>query len=401
MPAMARVARFTLRRRVVTRYYENIFLNSIFRQSGVTSSTYHSSSEDTAQRVGALSRPPLVTSGQRRLAILFLSFFFPQTAGTTTSSDRAPIVEALGWVRTAPRNVTEFDYVMTARVRLLFFWAGKDDVGGGYIRRGVSKEDPKQELLQVLFGSDPAKAPRAINRWGAGTEVIWHKAPVVDDSKDDDVVASAFFGFMKSSKGKSVSEMQEELKKEKAGGAHQFTGILSRVESGHAISLVVPLASDEDYNLHQYDLAEPVMLDRLAASDRPARVLHGGAGCSGAEEFLGAVSRLTDAAIEGRPAPRSRCYIYDAQINTLTLERLEPVANFDVKVNAVKGGTLIENSYHDLLQAEFVSTHQATGKKVNFTILLGTQGAMKGVPVQIRYQPNWWFQVVLNWRPNA
>ena len=67
---------------------------------------------------------------------------------------------------------------MTARVRLLFFWAGKDDVGGGYIRRGVSKDDPRQELLQVLFGSDPAKAPRAINRWGAGTEVVWHKDPV-------------------------------------------------------------------------------------------------------------------------------------------------------------------------------------------------------------------------------
>src|SRR5215475_7477879 len=203
-------------------------------------------SESVTQRVEALPRQPLVTSGRLRIALLLLPFFFPQSAATTTASDRAPIVEALGWVRSAPRNVTEFSYVMTARVRLLFFWAGKDDVGGGYIRRGVSKDDPRQELLQVLFGSDPAKAPRAINRWGAGTEVIWHKSPVVEESKDDDVVASAFFGFMKSSKGKSVSEMQEELKKEKAGGAHQFTGILSRVESGRAISLVVPLASDED-----------------------------------------------------------------------------------------------------------------------------------------------------------
>jgi len=26
---------------------------------------------------------------------------------------------------------------------------------------------------------------------------------------------------------------------------------------------------------------------------------------------------------------------------------------------------------------------------------------MKGVPVQIRYQPNWWFQVVLNLQPDA
>jgi hypothetical protein len=65
-------------------------------------------------------------------------------------------------------------------------------------------------------------------------------------------------------------------------------------------------------------------------------------------------------------------------------------------VNAAKGGTLAERSYDDLLQADFVSTHQATGKHVHFAILLGTGGSMKGVPVQIRYQPNWRFQVVLN-----
>jgi hypothetical protein len=315
--------------------------------------------------------------------------------------DRAPIAEALGWVKSAPRNVVEFDYAMTVRVRLLFFWAGKDDVGGGYIRRGFSKDDPRQELLQVLFGSDPAKAPRAINRWGAGTEVVWHKNPDAATAKGDDVVSSAFFGFMKSSKGKSVSEMQEELKKEKAGGEHQFTGILSRVDSGHAVSLVVPLASNVDYNLNQYVEAEPVMLERLSASERPLKVLDSSAGCARAVAFLGAVSQLADAAIENSQAPKSLCYVYDAQVNTLTLEHAEAVKKLAVKVNAVKGGTLFEQSYDDLLQADFVSTHQNTGKKVYFSILFGTKGALRGTPVQIRYSPNWWFQVVLNLLPKA
>jgi hypothetical protein len=337
-----------------------------------------------------------VISGTRLGAtIALLSLLLPQSA-ISTASDRTPIVEALGWLRSAPRDIVEFDYVMTARVRLLFFWAGKDDVGGGYIRRGISKDDPHQELLQVLFGSDPAKAPRAINRWGAGTEVVWHKEPVVPSETKDDVVTSAFFGFMKSSKGKSVSEMQEELKKENVGGEHQFTGILSRVENGHAISLVVPVAFNEDYNLHQYAEAEPLMLDKLSASDRPARVLDNLTGCSRAGEFLGTVAQLAAAAVEHRLSSKSLCYVYDAQVNTLTLEHVEPVKKWDVKVNAAKGGTLTERSYDDLLQADFVSTHQATGKHVYFAILLGTRGNMKGVPVQIRYQPNWWFQVVLN-----
>lgn len=348
---------------------------------------------------------------RRILSVFAVSFLFLflidradfAQADTRAVEERAPIKEALGWVKNATRPVREFDYAMSVRVRLLFFWAGKDDVGGGYIRRGYSKEDPRQELLQVLFGSDPAKAPRAINRWGAGTEVVWHKnAPAVSDvaeKKNDDVVSSAFFGFMKGSKGKNVAEMQEELKKEKNGGEHQFTGILSRVDSGQAVSLVVPLASNVDYNLNQYVEAEPVMLERLSSSDRPLKVLQSSPGCDRPLEFLGAVAQLADGAMENPQAPKSVCYVYDAQVNTLTLEHTEPVKKFDVKVNAIKGGMLFERSYDDLLQADFVSTNQTTGKKSYFTITLGTQGRLRGTPVQIRYQPNWWFQVVLNLMP--
>jgi hypothetical protein len=310
-------------------------------------------------------------------------------------------MEALGWVRSAPAGAVEFDYVMTVRLRLLFFWAGKDDVGGGYIRRAVSRDDPRQELLQVLFGSDPARAPRAINRWGAGTEVVRHKEAVSSPSKIDDVVSSAFFGFMKSSKGKSVSEMQEELKKEKDRGEHLFTGILSRVDAGHALSLTVPLASDIDYNLNQYAQAEPLMLEKLSSSDRPARVLENPAGCARAGEFLGTVSELLDSALQQRGGPLSLCYVYDAEVNILTIEHTAAVPKLAVKVNAAKGGTLMERSYTNLLETDFVTVNQATGRRVYFSIFSGTQNELRGVPVQIRYQPNWWFQVVLNLLPKS
>jgi hypothetical protein len=339
----------------------------------------------------------------RRHGILFLALFLlfiPQSA-SPNASDRAPIVEALGWVRNAQGSSVQFDYVMTTRLRLLIFWASKDDVGGGFIRKGVSKDDPHQELLQVLFGSDPAKAPRAINRWGAGTEVVRHRDVLSSDraKADDDIVSTAFFGFMKSSKGKSAAEMQEELKKEKEGGQHQFTGILSRVDSGHAISLTVPLASDIDYNLNQYAEAEPVMLEKLTSSNKPARVLDDPANCSRAGEFLGTVSALLDAGVQKQSGPTSLCYVYDAQVNTLTVEHIAPVAKLAVKVNSAKGTPLTERTYDDLLQMDFVSSHQATGKKVYFSIFVGTKGDLRGIPVQIRYQPNWWFQVVLNLLP--
>jgi hypothetical protein len=334
--------------------------------------------------------------------------------GRTGARDTAPIAEAISWIHREPRDLVQFEYDMTVRVRLLVFWVSKDDVGGGYIRRAVSKGDGRLELFQVLFGSDPAKAPRAINRWGGGTEAEWHRDAVGTTGESaavDDVTASAFFGFMKSSKGKSFSEMQTELKKEKEQGEHVFTGILSRADAGRAFSLVVPLTSDKDYNLREYDAAEPLMIEKLQTSEKPIRSLTASADCARPGEFLGSVAELMERELakiapEGGAAGgpsvggvAALCYVHDAQVNTLTVENAELVKRLRVKINSAKGGVLADNSFNDLLQLDFVTTNKSTGKKVYFTLLVGTKGALRGVPVQIRYEPNWWFQVVLNLEP--
>jgi len=328
--------------------------------------------------------------------LLLVSILLPASSSPVT--DREPIHEALRWVQNAPLHFVQYNYVMTARVRLLFFWASKDDVGGGYIRRGVSAEDPRLEFIQVLFGSDPEKAPRAINRWGAGTEVSWHKEPVGPASSEE-VTSSAFFGFMKSSRGKSASEMQSELEREKKQGLHDFTGILSRVEPARAVSLVVPLESDTDFNLHDYARAEPLMLERLSESPRPVKSLEDSARCARSAEFLQTVAELMQHALEGDRPPLSRCYIYDAQENTLELQKISPVNSLAVKLGGPNNSVLLDTKHKNLLQLDFISTHKLTGKKVYFTIYAGTQGALRGVPIQICYQPNWWFEVVLNLLP--
>ena len=365
--------------------------------------------------------PGLRTSAKLclRLALLVACLILPSRAirlspdssrPQSPASGRPPIAETLGWVQRSSRDLRQFDYAMSVRVRLIFFWVSKDDVGGGYIRRGISQDDPRLELFQVLFGSDPAKAPKQINRWGAGTEAEWHRGPIPSATSPsatgaplaDDVAASAFFGFMKSSKGKSVSEMQAELKQEKDQGAHAFTGMLSRVEPGHTFSLVVPLNSNQDFTLHQYAEAEPLMIDELSSSEKPPRTLADSAPCNRAGEFLGTVSELTDAALNAAsPKEASLCYVHDSQVNTMTLEHSAPVAKLEAKVNSSKGGLLADNTFEHLLQLDFVNTHQSTGKKVYFTLLVGTQGALRGVPVQIRYAPNWWFQVVPNFQPTT
>jgi len=122
--------------------------------------------------------------------------------------------------------------------------------------------------------------------------------------------------------------------------------------------------------------------------------------CPRSEEFLATVAESIDAALAIGRAPESRCYVYDAQENLLTLERASPVHSLPVQLRGPNNSVLLNTSYADLLELDFVSAHKLTGKKVYFSVLVGTKGELRGVPVQIRYQPNWWFQVVLNLLPS-
>src|SRR6202171_5208166 len=108
--------------------------------------------------------------GIRLLSLLAGS---PATAQAPVPQDIQTALQHTTELMQAPLHVdAQFDYTMTARVRLLLFWVGKDDVGGGYIRRGTLPLDPASDVIELLIGSDPAKAPRAITRWGAASEIV-------------------------------------------------------------------------------------------------------------------------------------------------------------------------------------------------------------------------------------
>ena len=316
-------------------------------------------------------------------------------AGQDTS-DQAAIQEAARWIGREDKIESDYHYVMTCKLRLLFFWTGRDDVGGGYVRIGRATGAEPQQMIQILFGSDPAKAPLAINRWGAGTEVL--------RGADSAQAASSFFGFMKSSKGQSVGAMQRELSKEKANGDHLFEGIIGRVDGDRALSTTVPFASSRDFDLHQYPEAEKATLEQL--ENNPARHVRrldgaGRSACPRAGEFLSTTLQLIDEAVAGRPAPASLCYIYNTRHYTLTLVSARPVAEKAVHVNLRGNGGAFDRTYRHLKEAHFVVAGEETGAKSSFDILLGTEGDLRDAPLQITYQPNWWFQVILNVAPGS
>jgi hypothetical protein len=324
-------------------------------------------------------------------AILLAGTFFA-IPSLADEPEQAAIHEAVNWIRTTPLIRAEHDYIMTCRLRLLVFWVGRDDLGGGYIKTGQAVDDPSLEVIQLLFGSDPAKAPHAINRWGAGTEVL-------KSDGDKSPAASAFVGFMKSSKGESASAMQRELAHEKSAGKHLFEAIISRVDRTQAISMTVPFYSDKDYDMYQLAEAQKLALDQLG--DGQQRKLHRLEGparreCRRPGGFLSTAAELLQGSLSGAKAPVSLCYVYNARPYTLTLQRVVPIARKDIHITLKEKGQKIDQSYRDLKESHFQIYNYGSGVKTDFTVFLGTTGDLRGVPVQINYQPNWWFQIVLN-----
>ena len=308
--------------------------------------------------------------------------------------DQASFQEALKWVRSQPRIHTEYDYVMTVRLRLLFFWVKRDDVGGGYVKLGDVAENPRLQVVQLVFGSDPAKAPRSINRWGAATEIARRIS-----SSDLDPASSVFFGFIKPSRGSSVSSMQRELSAEGQGGQHLFEATLSLVDRGRALFTGVPFYTDHDFNLHELEQARQLAIRRLEdGPDRKFRRLEGPSqlSCERAGGFLSTILQLLDDSVQGGRTPATLCYVYNARQYTATLESAHSVAERTVRVARREGGSGIDQTYRNLRQTHFRVLRQDTGSETDFDILVGASGPMRGVPIQISYNPNWWFQVVLN-----
>ena len=59
---------------------------------------------------------------------------------------------------------------MSGYVRPLLFWFGRDDIG---LARVVWRTgDDGARGYELLVGTDPAKAPRALNRWGFVSEEV-------------------------------------------------------------------------------------------------------------------------------------------------------------------------------------------------------------------------------------
>src|SRR5262245_5246129 len=127
-------------------------------------------------QLAALKRTRGITASLRFLPFLFLGIQVMLTAALAASkAGEVPPQQP-------PAGTTQketFYYRMKGSVRILLFWLGRDDVGGGHIaffEMPASDGTTTVETTEVVFGSNPQRVPGKINRWGYGVEMALRSA---------------------------------------------------------------------------------------------------------------------------------------------------------------------------------------------------------------------------------
>ncbi len=267
-------------------------------------------------------------------------------------------------------EAAEWRYSMTVHVRLLLFWISREGVGGARISWREAPDGTRS--LQLLIGSDPARAPMRINRWG-------YIAEHVDGS------SAELIGVMTQSDERSIEQARQNLSR--SGGAHAFKAIRGRVTQGEALSTVIHLLLAEEFTYRDVN----VLLGRLPQAGFPVRRISVPKGVE--PGFLFALKNLVHQSVEsyhrsgrvdtGCKSPR--LFVYHASLYELAQRSSDIIPKLTV------GG----RDYHEVIESRLDVRNRATGETTGFGITYGTRGAAAEIPLRIVYRPRWWFEAEL------
>jgi hypothetical protein len=257
----------------------------------------------------------------------------------------------------------EHTYKMAGRVRALLLWIGRDDVGSGVIRWRGTGDDRAYELL---IGSDPAKAPAKLNKWGFLAEQI--------KAGESEVV-----GVMSKDNEKRLSDV-----KSNAVGGRPFNTIRGRITQHEAYARLAVLQAPNTLTYREADTVLKLALKdgstETRTIERPDGVRPG---------FLSSVAEVlrtsTAASARGGPIPQQTVrYIYGDRLYELRLLEATALPQYERE----------GRTFQKVIRGRFETGRQGV-LGYRFELIFGTTGPMAGVPVLISYQPNWWLHVEL------
>jgi len=261
-------------------------------------------------------------------------------------------------------------YTMSGAIRPLLFWISRDDVGLARIvwRRG----ETGARAYELLVGTDPGRAPRAINRWGFISEEALGPT-------------GSLLAMMTGAYDTTLDE--ETASAEKPGSGGDFRAIRTRVHAGGQTWQVARIRTPTALTIHDVDAAIDEV--RRGSSTGTQRQLPISPGVR--PGFLIAVAELIDRAVEAAPDQgRTRSVLSVRVPYVFGRDTFELQAREIEQVKVPYAGTTLP-----AVRTGFEIRTIATGARTRFEVTCGTRGEMAGVPLAIEWQPRWWLRVRL------
>ena len=281
-----------------------------------------------------------------------------QSAGQSAGADAYASFSAVKVSR-------ERRYQVSARARPFLFWIRKSNIGDG---RLTWRTGPDGTLgYELLVGSDPARTPRHINRWGYLREEVRANGAFV-------------FGVMSQSDEQSVADADRNTSRTE--GTHAFKALRQSLTGSQARVTVSDVRLQKD--LTYADLE--VLLSAVPAAPSNTNTVAMPQWTS--PGFLAATVSLME---EGRTAADKaskaqhfvRTYPYNGQLYELQLR----------SADHVDGHTREGRSFGPAIRGGFRVLNRTTGEETPFTVVYGVEGDLAGVPLLISWRPRWWFEI--------
>ena len=303
-------------------------------------------------------------------------------------------------------EIRTYPYRLKGRVRLLFFWVDRDDVGGGKIV--VSKKRKENggmsRYIEVIFGSKPERVPGRINRWGHGTEGSeWGEEEVNGSRRLEETL---FKGFMKHSPEKDLSEVVKNEGEVQSGQLHWYKGTRSLVRSDQAVAKIRKFAAKEDFDYRRAHSIRCGYEKRvLKGADEKKELIN-----SGKDSYLQPYGFLTGvySVIQGIVAEVSETgslkkkteplvYVYNAKLYELAIRGKKLLKKLEIP-----GPRGMPNEvYHSVARVNFRLRKKSIRRTRDFTLWFPIKGKLRGVPIRIVDRPRWWLNIELNYDSSA
>jgi hypothetical protein len=290
-------------------------------------------------------------------------------SGMPAVASRAPEGVASTPATTSLRMTRARRYTMSGAIRPLLFWVGRDDIGVARVvwRRG----DDGARGYELLIGTDPARAPRSLNRWGY----------IAEDMRGAEW---SMLALMTRSDESSYDEAATGATRGRAAG--DFRAIRARAGDAAATWQVAAVQTPEPLTVHDLGAA----LDRVGNGTAWAARREMRMPSDARPGFLAALAELVDRAVAAREhagaaqLARARLqYLFAGQIYELKLRRAE------------RGIEPFRNESIPIVRTAFDLHTLATNARTQFEMTCGTEGALAGVPLAVSWQPRWWLKVSL------